>query len=161
MRRVIAALVTVGAVGVLAACTDAERPGTAPAEAASGAASGTGIAPSAIRIVAERDANVRLWVSNQSFDDDPVTIGITIDGVELVARPFYVESQHNWTLVPIEAPAGRHIIHVVSDTGAELLESFMLPDAGRRYALVDSWYYPGNGGRHFTWSMRTTPIGFD
>ena len=79
----------------------------------------------------------------------------------MVARPFYVESQDNWTLFPIEAPAGRHIIHVVSATGAEPRESFALPDKGRRYALVDHWYYPGNGGRHCTWSMRTTPIGFD
>ena len=86
---------------------------------------------------------------------------ITIDGVAVVTRAFEVKSQHNWILFPIEAPPGRHVVHAVSDTGTEMTESFTLPEEGRRYAVVDYWYYPGGGDRHFTWRLQSTPIGFD
>jgi hypothetical protein len=154
MRRTIAALMTLGAIGALAGCVDAERSVT-------GSATATATGSAAIRIVAEQDADLHLWVSNQSFEDDPVGVRVTVDGVEVVRRPFAVEGQHNWILFPIEAPPGNHVVHAVSDTGAELRESFTLPEEGRRYAVVDYWYYPGDGDRQFTWRLQATPIGFD
>ncbi|MDJ0770067.1 MAG: hypothetical protein QNJ12_14800, partial [Ilumatobacter sp.] len=39
---------------------------------------------------------VQLWVSNQSFADDPVRITIEIDGALAVDDAFAVEGQHNW-----------------------------------------------------------------
>jgi hypothetical protein len=91
----------------------------------------------------EQDANLHLWVSNQSFEDASVVLKVSIDGLDLVAQPFEVQSQHNWVLFPITAPPGDHLLVVVSDTGAELWETFTLPEEGRRYSVVDYWYYPG------------------
>jgi hypothetical protein len=150
---------TVGVALMLAACAGA--PGPAPAVVASAGPSGPGASPPAIRIVAEQDANLHLWVSNQSFEDDPVRVTVTIDGVEVITRPFTVEGQHNWILFPVKAPSGPHVVRAVSDTGAELRQGITLPDVGRRYAVLDYWYYVDDGERRFTWRVQATPIGFD
>ncbi|WP_256842962.1 hypothetical protein [Ornithinimicrobium cryptoxanthini] len=44
-----------------------------------------------IRLVDEADADLVLYVSNQSFTDSPVSIQIAIDGVQLVDQTFAIE----------------------------------------------------------------------
>jgi hypothetical protein len=82
-------------------------------------ASGASLAPQ-VRLSGERDADLHLWVSNQSFIDDPVVLAVSIDGVELIKQPFDVEGQHNWILLPVQAPPGRHTMRALSSTGAEI-----------------------------------------
>ena len=65
--------------------------------------------PADIRVASEEDANLHLWVSNQSFVDDTVHVSVSIDDVDVVSSPFAVEDQHNWVLYPISAPAGPHV----------------------------------------------------
>ena len=62
-----------------------------------------------IRVTSEADANLHLWVSNQSFVDDTVHVSVSIDDVDVLSSPFAVEDQHNWVLYPISAPAGPHV----------------------------------------------------
>lgn len=106
---------------------------------------------------------VLIWVSNQSFDDDPVAVTIEIDGEVRVSDVFAVEGQHNWQgfLVPTIAP-GEHTLTATSSSGASLDTSFtVLPD-GPRYLVVDYWYYPDDAeGRHFTFVESADPVAFD
>ncbi|GAA3778149.1 hypothetical protein GCM10022225_77530 [Plantactinospora mayteni] len=130
------------------------------ASAAEGSTPQLGSPPSAIRVVSADQADLHLWVSNQSFKDDPVIFTVAIDGIVVVAQPFEVGSQHNWILFPIKASPGRHIVDVVSDTGVEVQEPFTLPETGRRYAVIDYWTYPGDGDRRITWQFRSDPVAF-
>jgi hypothetical protein len=122
-------------------------------------ASGASLAPQ-VRLSGERDADLHLWVSNQSFIDDPVVLAVSIDGVELIKQPFDVEGQHNWILLPVQAPPGRHTMRALSSTGAEIQTTFTLPQHGRRYAVIDYWNYPDDGGRHITWRFQKAPLAF-
>jgi hypothetical protein len=94
---------------------------------------GVDLPGSAVRLVTEDQADLHLWVSNQSFEEPSVVVTITIDGVEIVSQRFEVESQHNWILFP-------------------------LPEQERRYVVVNYWTYPG---RAFSWHIESTPVGFD
>lgn len=116
--------------------------------------------PSAIRVVDDGEADLDLWVSNQSFEDDPVFLTVSIDGTQVVAQPFTVEGQHNWILFPIKVPPGPHVLDVVSATGVTTQKHFTLPGTGRQYAVIDYWNYPQDGGRQLTWLIQSTPIGF-
>ena len=113
-----------------------------------------------IRVTSEADANLHLWVSNQSFVDDTVHVSVSIDGVDVVASPLAVEDQHNWVLYPISAPAGPHVLRAVSDTGVEMEKSFVLPERARRYAVVDYWNDSDEGGRYFSWLFQSTVVAF-
>ncbi|MEO3771790.1 hypothetical protein ABGB10_15485 [Micromonospora sp. B9E7] len=109
----------------------------------------------------ERDqADLHLWVSNQSFADDPVALTVSIDGTEIVDRHFAVEGQHNWVLFPVRVAPGHHVVRVVSGTGVEKQESFTMPETGRRYAAIDYGNAVDVGGRHVNWFIQSTPIGF-
>ncbi len=106
---------------------------------------------SGIRIVTERQADLHLFVSNQSFDDPTVELTLSIDGTVLVSGPFDVESQHNWCEFLVKTSPGRHLLSVVSDTGAEMREHFAVAKKGRRYAVIDYWYSALKERPHFTW----------
>lgn len=131
---------TTGAAPMLASCPEASS--ASPAASASG-----------LQIVAERQADLHLYVSNQSSDDPIVELTVSIDGIELVSGPFHVAGQHNWCLFPAKVPAGRHVVTVVSDTGGELRKRFALPESGRRYALIDYWYREQNDRPFFGWQF--------
>lgn len=119
-------------------------------------------ADSTVRLVPEDRADLQLFVSNQSFEDDEVLVSVTIDGVELIARTFDVEGQHNWVLFSVELPPGRHDLEVTSDTGATLTETFRTPRSGVRHAVVDYWYYADDAqGRYFEWRIQDEPPAFD
>lgn len=131
------------------AVTGAEPMGFCPEGSSS---SPTGSVPD-IRIVAERQADMKLFVSNQSFDDATVELTVSIDGTELVSGIFDVKNQHNWCEFPAKTSPGQHVVTVVSDTGAELRERFMLPDVGRRYAVINYWYGAEKDHPFFDWQF--------
>lgn len=138
----------------LAGCEPGQR-------AASDVTSSTPRSPEpTIQLAPREDAVLHLWVSNQSFVDDAVTVTISIDGIQVVDQPFTVGNQHNWLLFPINAPRGKHTLSAISDTGAELKQAFTLPARGRRYAVLDYWNYQNRDGRHFTWHINNSPVAF-
>lgn len=160
------AAVTVATLFTVVACADsapAPQPSspTALGTRVSEGVSSAGSRPAAIRTVAEDRADLHLWVSNQSFEDDPVFVTVGIDGTEVVAAPFEVEGQHNWILFPLRVPAGQHALNATTDTGVELEQRFTIPETGRRYAVLDYWNYANDKGRHFTWRLQARPVGFD
>ncbi len=138
------------------AVTGAEPMGLCPEGSSSSPA---GSAPD-IRIVAERQADMQFFVSNQSFDDATVELAVSIDGTELVSGLFDVKDQHNWCKFSAKVSPGQHVVTVVSDTGAELRERFMLPEAGRRYAVIHYWYGAEKDHPFFDWQFLSNKPAF-
>lgn len=97
-----------------------------------------------IRLVDRNQADLVLYVSNQSFDDDEVRITVRIDGETVVDGDFHVGSQHNWVSFPLAMPHGEHEITAETDSGAELEERFSTPRSGTRYAVIDHWNEGGD-----------------
>jgi hypothetical protein len=120
-----------------------------------------GSPPAGIRVVKNHRADLYLFVSNQSFIDDPVVLTISIDGTEVVAQPFEVGGQHNWILFPVRLPPGHHVLTAVSDTGVEIQQHFTSHPTEARHAVVDYWNYMDGHGRHMTWRIQSTPMAFD
>lgn len=114
---------------------------------------------SSVRVVEEADADLVLWVSNQSFDDPLARLTVAVDGVTVVADDFHVEGQHHWVKFPLQAGPGRHELTAESDSGASLTRSFRLPADGRRYAVVDHWTYDEDPPE-LTWLFRRRPVAF-
>lgn len=109
------------------------------------------------------EGNLVLYVSNQSFDVDPIEITIEIDGVQLIDQAFEVESQHNWQEFVVQLSPGSHTLKARSPaTGAVLVEDFVLED--RHWAVVDFWYHDGSSGSPvdpmFTFHTDDKPIRF-
>lgn len=113
-----------------------------------------------MRLVEEHEADLHLWVSNQSLADNSVVLRVSIDGTGIVDRRFAVENQHNWVLFPVQVRPGLHVVRVVSDTGVEIQETFTMPEAGRQYAAVDYENNVDGRARHVNWFIRSTPIVF-
>jgi len=90
-------------------------------------------------------ADLILYVSNQSFEHAVVGIVVAIDEVVVVDQDFHVEGQHNWTQFPIELPPGEHTLTATSSTGAAIAQTVTVPDGERRWVVVDYWYHPGDG----------------
>jgi hypothetical protein len=159
------AIVAVATLFTVVACTESARapqssPPTTLGSGASDGLSSPGSRP-AVRMVAENQGDLHLWVSNQSFEDDPVFVTISIDGTEVVAQPFDVEGQHNWILFPLRVPAGQHVLTAASDAGVETEQRFTIPETGRRYAVLEYWNYDNDKGRHFTWRIQASSVAFD
>lgn len=112
--------------------------------------------------VEPRPGAVKLWVSNQSFEDDPVHITIRLDGIPVVEEPFLVEGQHNWQSFTITGLApGDHTVTAESDTGATGSWTLTLPADEPRWLVVDYWHYPDDAaGRHFTFLESDEPVAF-
>ncbi|HST83880.1 MAG TPA: hypothetical protein VLL08_19255 [Kineosporiaceae bacterium] len=108
----------------------------------------------------EASANVILWVSNQSFDDESVRITVRLDDRAVIDQDFDVEGQHNWISFPLVVGSGSHKLAVTSDSGAQRVDQLIIPKTGRRYAVVDYWR-EGRELPHFEFQASDTPIGFD
>lgn len=103
---------------------------------------------------------LHLWVSNQSFDIDPVDIAVYIDGQQVVCDSFDVEGQHNWILFDVELDPGTHTLRALGNDGeTELTETIDVPD--ERWAVLDFWFYPEEEPERFTFSIHDRPVGFD
>lgn len=112
----------------------------------------------AIRLVDAKDADLHLYVSNQSFDDPDVRITVRVDGVLVVDDDFAVEGQHTWVSFPLAVPPGAHRVTATSDTGVELEQSVRVPRGEDRYAVVEHWTEAGE--HDLTWLVQREPIGF-
>jgi hypothetical protein len=112
-------------------------------------------------------ANLVLYVSNQSFEHDRVDITVRIDGVLVVDQSFAVEGQHNWLEFPIKLPAGEHTLEAISGTGVGLSEPVTVPDGEKRWVVLDYWYYPDRGDGSdvvdpsLTLTVHEEQVGFD
>lgn len=113
-----------------------------------------------IRLIDEAEADLVLYVSNQSFEDSPVIIQVAIDGVLLVDHAFALEGGHNWFTFPTSLPPGEHILTATSNTGASTEQAVEIPEGERRWAALDYWYSPQGEPRRFTWHLSTEPIVF-
>ena len=135
----------------LVACGDAQGadPGPHPDVTAVG---------SGVRLVEDKQADLMLFASNQSFDEEQVRLTIAVDGVTVVDGEFHVEGQHNWVSFPLSLSPGAHEITANSDTGATLRESFRVPGDKTRYAVIDHW---GDASKsELRWLFQRQPIGF-
>ena len=115
-------------------------------------------AGAAVRLVGEAEADLVLYVSNQSFDDGEVFVTVTVDAVTVVDGDFHVEGQHNWVEFPLSLSAGRHEIAAETDSGAALRESFQVPGDEPRYAVVEHW--TADGAADLTWQFQRQPLAF-
>lgn len=101
-----------------------------------------------------------LWVSNQSFDIDPVDIAVFIDDRQVVCDSFDVEGQHNWILFDVELDPGTHTLRALGHDGQiELTETIDVSE--ERWAVLEFWFYPEEEPERFTFSIHDRPVGFD
>lgn len=114
------------------------------------------------RRVDPAEGEVLLWVSNQSFEDDTVSLTVAIDGQPAVDRDFEVENQHNWIGFFLRGlPPGEHTVTARSDTGVDFEGSFTLPPGKPRWLVLDYWFDRDDPeGRHFTLSEHNQAVMF-
>lgn len=107
-------------------------------------------------------AEVKLWVSNQSFADDPVQVTVALGDLTVIDERFEVRGQHNWVAFDIKGlEPGVHKITAESDTGATLTADFTVLADEPRWLVLDYWYYPEDvEGRHFTFVESDEPVAF-
>lgn len=105
---------------------------------------------------------VKLWVSNQSFEDDPVAITVAIDGVTVVDDSFAVGSQHNWFSFMVSGlQPGEHTITASSDTGATFEGTFRMPADQAHWMVIDHWFaVDDDESRFFMFRESNEPIYF-
>lgn len=110
------------------------------------------------------EANLILYVSNQSFAISPVDIQISIDGKPVVRQHFDVENQHTWQIFEFSFGLGKHQLSATSSKGeATITQTFEV--VGKHWAVLDYWYYPESHysptPRHFTFHIQNTPVYFE
>jgi hypothetical protein len=115
-------------------------------------------ADAAVRLVGEAEADLVLYVSNQSFDDEEVRLTVTIDDVTVVDGDFHVEGQHNFVSFPLTLSSGGHEITAESDSGATLRQSFEVRRGKTRYAAIEHW--TEGGSADLTWQFQRQPMAF-
>ncbi len=111
-----------------------------------------------VRLVENEQADLVLYASNQSFDDEKVRLRVAVDGVTVVDGDFHVEGQHNWVSFPLSLSQGVHEVTATSDSGATLRESFRVPGGKTRYAVIDHW--GEDDSAELTWLFQRQPITF-
>jgi hypothetical protein len=143
------------------ACASAPPEGTHATASAPAAVSST--EPSTPPALDPR-GNFVLYVSNQSFEIDPVDIVIEVDGEQIIDGDFDVGSQHNWKRYVLWLSPGWHTLTARSTDGdATLNESFVVSD--RRWADLTYWYYSEAYGslsepKHFEFNIYDKPVKF-
>jgi hypothetical protein len=145
--RIVGALLVLAA--VLAGCSSTDAAASGPDADGLEVVRGTPLG----EIQAEPAAGtIKLWVSNQSFGEDPVRLTVRIGDTTVVDDSFEVLGQHNWIAFDMSGLApGSHTLRVVSDTGAEDAMVFDLSATAPKWLLVDYWYDADEDGeRHFT-----------
>jgi len=113
--RIVGALLVLAA--VLAGCSSTDAAASGPDADGLEVVRGTPLG----EIQAEPAAGtIKLWVSNQSFGEDPVRLTVRIGDTTVVDDSFEVLGQHNWIAFDMSGLApGSHTLRVVSDTGAD------------------------------------------
>jgi hypothetical protein len=92
-------------------------------------------------VVTPKDTGaLQLYVSNQSFNIDPVDIVITLDGEQIVADDFAVEGQHNWQRFGVDVKPGTHKLAVTALDGSVKAEAdIQIEAAATKYGVVNFW----------------------
>ncbi len=111
-----------------------------------------------VRLAEKEQADLVLYASNQSFDDEKVRLTVAVDGVTVVDGDFHVEDQHNWVSFPLSLSPGVHEVTAESDSGATLRESFQVPGDKMRYAVIEHW--TEDDSADLTWQFQRQPVGF-
>jgi hypothetical protein len=111
-----------------------------------------------VRFVETEQADLVLYVSNQSFDDEEVRLTVVVDGVTVVDGDFHVEDQHNWISFPLSLSPGVHEVTAEADVGAALSESFRVPGDKTRFAIIEYW--GEDDSADLSWSFHRQPVGF-
>lgn len=108
--------------------------------------------------VSEDEANVHLYVSNQSFQDRDVTVRVEVEGVAVVDQGFEVCGQHNWVPFPLLLEPGWHDL-VTTTPGALVTRSRVdVPEApGQRWVVVSHWT---EDTPHLSVDVSAEPVGF-
>ena len=143
------ALVLALALWALVGCGETQDPVPHPDITAAGAS---------VRLVDEADADLVLFVSNQSFDDEKVRLTVAVDGATVVDGDFDVADQHNFVSFPLGMSPGVHEITAKADSGATLRDSFRVPGDKPRYALIDHWGEDDEA--ELEWSFQRQPMAF-
>lgn len=111
-----------------------------------------------VKLVEKELADLVLYASNQSFDDEKVRLTVAVDGVTVVDGDFHVEDQHNWISFPLSLSPGVHEVTAKSDSGAALSESFRVPGDKTRYAVIDHW--GEDDSADLSWLFQRQPMAF-
>lgn len=114
----------------------------------------------------DEQGRLTLFVSNQSFADDPVGIIVRIDGDVVVDEEFPVKAQDNWIAFELRVPPGEHEVTMSSTTGVEADAALSIPAGGRRWASIAYWYKApdpdrarsGHTPRSFSFTVDDEPI---
>lgn len=85
------------------------------------------------------DGDLVLYVSNQSFEVDPVDLEVTIDGATAVDQEFLVGSQHTWVPFGFDLPDGSHRVFVASTKGDAKGEIEIATVGAKQYLVVEYW----------------------
>ena len=112
------------ALWALVGCGEAEDPAPHPEVT---------VADGAVRLVEEAEADLVLYASNQSFDDEKVRLSIAVDGVTVVDGDFDVAGQHKWVSFPLGMSPGVHEVTATADSAAA------------RDFYAEHGYWPGEG----------------
>jgi hypothetical protein len=90
-------------------------------------------------VVQSDDGNLELHVSNQSFDVTPVDITVMLDGEQLVAQEFDVESQHTWIKFSFDVKTGPHTLAVTANDGSVSRDAHVEIGSATKYGIVNFW----------------------
>lgn len=111
--------------------------------------------------LAEPNANVILYVSNQSFYMPTVDIIVKIDDRIVVEDEFEVRNQHHWTEYAIYLSPGEHTLHATAlDSTVEIKRSFKV--TGNHWVTVDFWRskHSKDKSKGLKFDISDRPIGF-
>lgn len=105
-----------------------------------------------------------LFVSNQSFDLDPVDIAVNLDNQLAVTGDFQVGSQHSWFKFEFGLAPGNHNIFVTTaDADTALDKPFVMDD--RKYGVLNFWFYAAGSPEptppQFSFTLTDDPPAFD
>jgi hypothetical protein len=109
------------------------------------------------------EPNFVLYVSNQSFDLDPVDIEVRLDGELALEGDFLVEGQHSWHTFDFDLAPGTHELRAVTLAGETVaVEEIEIAD-GTRYGVLNFWYYESGEayGPSFGFDLFSEPPAFD
>jgi hypothetical protein len=88
------------------------------------------------------DPNFSLYVSNQSFDIDPVDVQVSFDGQLALTGDFLVEGQHSWHRFDFKLAPGSHEMRSTTDAGGVEEIAPFDTTAAPRYGVLAFWFYP-------------------
>ena len=106
-----------------------------------------------------------LFVSNQSFELDPVDIRVELDNQLAITGDFEVGSQHTFVRFDMGLTAGSHRIRVTTNDVADVVLDQMFDMDDRKYGTVMFWYYPTGSSEptppQFSWNISDEQPLFD